>query len=200
MSPEGGAAPLREAVAADTVWAVLRGVLAPIGAARDERAVFEGLVREVADRLGFAWVSIVLGEPYERSPRLLLSVPTAPRAFWSGQRVDPRSGILEAIQSGTAFVRERVGPDDGAFWEDPGLRDLGVVAYAAIPLEGDGAVVGTFNVGATRADQVTGNLDLLGRLAAFATAAAGPARVITDLQRRLPRLAERASTPVPPDI
>jgi hypothetical protein len=179
---------------------VLRAILAPVGAARDERAVFEGLVREAADRLGYAWASVVLGEPYERGPRLLLSVPTAPRAFWTGQRVDPRSGILEAIQSGTAFVRQRGGPDDGVFWEDPGLRDLGVVAYAAIPLEADGAVVGTFNVGATRAEQVTDNLELLGRLAAFAMAAAGPARMIADLHRRLPRLAERASTPVPPDI
>jgi hypothetical protein len=182
------------------VWAVLRAVLAPVGAARDERAVFEGLVREVVGRLGYAWASVVLGEPYERSPRVLLSVPTAPRAFWSGQRVDPRSGILEAIQSGITFVRERLGPDDGQFWEDAGLRDLGVVAYAAIPLGGNGAVVGTFNVGAVRAEQVTENLDLLTRLAAFATAAAGPARVIADLQRRLPRLAERAATPVPPDI
>lgn len=184
----------------DAVWAVLRAILVPVGTARDERAVFEALVRETARRLGYDWVSVVLGEPYERSPRILLAVPTAPRAFWSGQRVDPRSGILEAMGTGVPFVRERLDAGDVVLWEDAGLRDLGVVTYAVIPLAGDGRVVGTFNVGAARAGRVSESLDLLARLAEFAAAAAGPARFVAEVQRRLPQLAEKVSTPIPPDF
>jgi hypothetical protein len=61
-------------------------------------------------------------------------------------------------------------------------------------------VVGTFNVGAARAGRVSESLDLLARLAEFAAAAAGPARLVAEVQRRLPRLAEKVSTPIPPDF
>jgi GAF domain-containing protein len=186
---------------ADAVlWAVLRAVLEQIGGGRDERAVFEALVRETAGRLGYEWVSVVLGEPYERTPRILLSVPTAPRGFWSGQRVGPRSGVLEAIETGVVFVREAREATEIPLWEDPALDDLGIVTYAAIPLSGEGRVVGTFNVGAARAGRVRGELARLECLASFAAAAAVPARLVAEVQRRLPRLAEKASAPVPPDF
>jgi GAF domain-containing protein len=178
---------------------VLERVFAAVGTGREERAVFEVLARESAERLGYEWVSVALGEPYERVLRVLLAAPSGAGGLRVGQRVDPPSGIWDAIHSGRPFVRESL-EDGGVRWEDARLRELGVRAYVAIPLRVEARVVGALAVGARDPARLRHGLDLLVQLAELSAAAVVPARRLAELSEALARLGQQVSAPLPPEL
>jgi GAF domain-containing protein len=178
---------------------VLERVFAAVGTGREERAVFEVLARESAERLGYEWVSVALGEPYERVLRVLLAAPSGAGGLRVGQRVDPPSGIWDAIHSGRPFVRESL-EDGGVRWEDARLRELGVRAYVAIPLRVEARVVGALAVGARDPARLRHGLEFLVQLAELSAAAVLPARRLAELSEALARLGQQVSAPLPPEL
>jgi len=178
---------------------VLRKVLQSIGAVRDEWEIFETAVREAKRQLGFDWVSLVLEDLDERTARVFLSMPSGTGPLRVGEVVDRRSAFWEAMLTGRPFVRASL-ERDGSLWEDPALRGLGVVAYAAIPLTVRGKIIGTFNVGTRDATGLTANVTLMTLLAEFLANAVLAARLITEVQQGLARLREKVATPPPPAL
>lgn len=178
---------------------VLRKILQSIGSARDEREIFEIVVREGARRLPYDWLSVVLEDPDRRAARVFLSSPGGAGALRVGETVKPPSGFWEVMQSGRPFVRPSLG-SGGPLWEDAGLRDVGVVAYAVVPMSRQGRVVGALGFGTRGATDVAGHVETMTRLATFVAGAAFTTRQVEGLQRGLTRLREKAAIPIPPDV
>jgi GAF domain-containing protein len=173
---------------------VLRKILQSIGSVRDEWEIFETAVRETARQLRYDWVSLVLEDLDERTARVFFSSP--PGSLRVGEVVDRRSGFWDAMRTGRPFVRESL--DDGEpLWEDHPLRQLGITAYAAIPLTVRGKTIGTLNVGTRDAAGLSANVALMMLLAEFLTNAVLAARLIGEVQQGLGRLRDKMATPPP---
>jgi GAF domain-containing protein len=178
---------------------VLRKVFQSIGSVRDEREIFEVVVRDGARRLPYDWLSIVLQAPDPRVARVLLSAPSGAGALRVGEPVRAPSGFSEVLRSGAPFARTNLDAG-GPLWEDAGLRDIGVVAYAVVPMKPGERVVGALGYGTRGGVDVVADLDLMARFAHLAASAAVAARQIEDVQQSLTRLREKAVVPVPPDF
>ncbi len=181
------------------VLEVLRKILQSIGSVRDEWEIFETAVRESARQLQYDWVSLVLEDLDERAARVFLSTPPASGALRVGEMVDARSGFWEAMRTGRPFVRESF-DRGGPMWEDGALRQLGITAYAAIPLTLRGKVIGTFNVGTREATGLAAGIGLMTQLAEFLANAVLAARLIGEVRQGLSRLRDKAATPPPPQL
>ncbi|MGH7319968.1 MAG: GAF domain-containing protein [Candidatus Rokuibacteriota bacterium] len=178
---------------------VLRRILEAIGPGGDEREIFDVLVRESARYLSYAWVSVVLGDLEQRTARVLASVPSGAGPFRVGKRVHPPSGVWDAIQTGSPFVRESL-ERGSPLWEDAWLREQGIVAYVALPLRLRAKVIGTFNVGSREATGFTARVGLLTQLTEFAANAVLAARLIAETQHGLTRLRDKAAIPLVLDL
>lgn len=181
------------------VLEVLRRILQSVGSVRDEREIFEIVVREGARRFGYDWLSVVLAGPEPDTARVLLSVPAGAGVLRAGELVKAPSGFHEATRSGRPFVRQSL-TTGGPLWEDAGLRDIGLAAYAVVPMRAGSQVVGALGFGTRRMMDVTPHLDLMTVLAEFVASAALAARQVEEVHRGLARLREKAAVPLPPDF
>lgn len=178
------------------ILAVVSEVLAGVRAGRDERALFEALSLAVATRLGFERVALVLGEPFERRPRVVLSRPDT----WlgRGRPVEVPTGVLEALRTGSAVLREL--PAAGAGWPEELRRDGGWGAYLVVPLAASDHVVGAVAVGDRHLTRLRQWQGILEDLTGLAAAAVRPARLMVEVNESLRRLRERATRPLPDGV